>query len=243
MAPLLGINLCYPVASGTYRQVFVLERRFASDEREEVILKSMKRFKGAYNADDTSKNWELYDDMRKDSMVMEQLSASARIADIYAFCGLSSIIEFAPIQIEKYVLPTGGVRVENDDDEESSDEDDPTPVNHIKAQEKLEMAIELAKGIATMHGHKDGVIANVDVQIGQFCRGNNGMIKILDFNRAEVMLYDENYGQYCRFENGVPPDGTLRAPEEIIDAPLTEKIDVYCEFLCVLAVAYQTTSL
>lgn len=214
------------LASGTYRQVFVLERRFASDERDEVILKSMKRFKGAYNADDTG----LYDDMRKDSMVMEQLSASPRIADIYAFCGLSSIIEYAPENIEKYVLPTGGVRVTNDDDDESDDEDDPTPVNHIKAQEKLEMAIELAKGIATMHGHKDGVIANVDVQIGQFCRGNNGMIKILDFNRAEVMLYDESYGGYCRFENGVPPDGSLRAPEEIIDAPLTEKIDVYCEF-------------
>ncbi len=61
-----------------------------------------------------------------------------------------------------------------------------------------------------MHGHSDGVIANVDVQIGQFCRGKDGLVKILDFNRAEVMLYDEDQGEYCKFENGPPPDGSVR---------------------------------
>jgi serine/threonine protein kinase len=33
--------------------------------------------------------------------------------------------------------------------------------------------------------------------------------------------------KYCGFVNGLPPDGMLRAPEENINAPLTEKIDVY----------------
>ena len=70
--------------------------------------------------------------------------------------------------------------------------------------------------------------------------------------RAEVLLYEEERERYCTFMNGVPPNGSvsghrgvvvasdvsiflaefytsiqLRAPEEIIDAPLTEKIDVY----------------
>jgi len=142
-------------------------------------------------------------------MVMELLSSRKRIADIYSFCGLSSVIEYAPGQIEKEVMTTSGRK------------------NIDQPIKMLEMAIELAKILATIHGHKDGVISTADVQVGQFCRGRDGFIKMLDFNRAEVLLYDESHGEYCRFENGVPPDGSLRAPEEIIDAPLTEAIDVY----------------
>jgi len=138
---------------------------------------------------------------RKDSMVMEQLTHSPRIANIYSFCALSSIIEYAPGDIEKYVMPTGGYK--------EAGNDDPTPLNKIDGVEKLQLSLELAKGIAAMHGHSEGVIANVDVQIGQFCRGKDGLVKILDFNRAEVMLYDERQGGYCRFENGKPPDGSV----------------------------------
>ena len=56
------------LAAGTYRQVFVLEHL-----DDEVVFKSMKRFKSgrtfeqrtAYNPNETDKNWDLYDDMRK----------------------------------------------------------------------------------------------------------------------------------------------------------------------------------
>ena len=142
-------------------------------------------------------------------MVMELLSSSKRIADVYSFCGLSSIIEYASGQIEKEVMITSGRK------------------NIDQPIKKIEMAIELSKVVATIHGHKDGLISTADIQVGQFCRGRDGFIKMLDFNRAEVLLYDESHGDYCRFENGVPPDGSLRAPEEIIDAPLSEAIDVY----------------
>lgn len=173
----------------------------------------------AYDPENVYANFELYDDMRKDSMVMELLTSSPRIANIYSFCALSSLIEYAPGNLEEYVMRN---EVEREDD------DDPTPKNdYIKPLEKLEMALELAKGIAAMHGYEGGVLANVDVQIGQFCRGKDGLIKILDFNRAEVLMYSEEDEQYCTFSNGPPPDGSLRSPEEIIDAPLTEKIDVY----------------
>ena len=118
---------------------------------------------------------------------------------------MSSIIEFVAGNIEKQVLPTHGKK--NDDD--VNDNDDPTPVNNIKPQKKLEMAMELALVIATIHGHKDGVIATADIQVSQFSRGTDGFLKMLDFNRAEAMLYDDTHNRYCRFENGVPPDGTV----------------------------------
>jgi hypothetical protein len=131
-------------------------------------------------------------------MVMELLTSSNRIANIYSFCATSSLVEYAPGSIEEYVMA--------DDD---LDGDDLTPRNEIGAGEKLAMSLEMAKGLAVMHGHSGGVIANVDVQIGQFSRGNDGLIKIIDFNRAEVMLYDEVENEYCKFENGYPPDGSV----------------------------------
>ncbi|KAL7549917.1 hypothetical protein ACHAWF_015418 [Thalassiosira exigua] len=152
---------------------------------------------------------------------MESLTASPRIANIYSFCAMSSITEYTPGCLDQYVMPTGG---EQDDEKV----EDPTPVNdYIEPVEKLGIALEMAKGLATMHGYTDGVIVNVDVQIGQFCRGKDGLIKILDFNRAEAMMWDKERGVYCPFTNGVPPDGSLRSPEEIVDGLLSENIDVY----------------
>ena len=169
-------------------------------------------------------------------MVMELLTSSPRIADIYSFCALSSIIEYAPGNIEDYVMPTEGY------DSRSHQEkvEDPTPVNdYIKPIEKLEMALELAKGLAAMHGHSGGVIANVDVQIGQFCRGKDGLIKILDFNRAEVLLYDEEGEQYCMFENGIPPDGSVSRFHKVHIAAIFSKhpFSQYLLSICYLSLS------
>jgi hypothetical protein len=132
-------------------------------------------------------------------MVMELLTSSNRIANIYSFCATSSLVEYAPGNIEKYVMA----------DHEIDGGNISIPMNNIGAGEKLEMSLEMAKGIAAMHGHSGGAIANVDVQIGQFSRGKDGLIKIIDFNRAEAMLFDEVGEEYCKFENGNPPDGSV----------------------------------
>ena len=141
-----------------------------------------------------------------DAMVIELLSSSSRAIDMYAHCSLSSIIEFAPTNMEDYIFPTKGfqpkkfVRRGDKDYVDSAIDDEPQPVNdHISMEEKLEIALEMAKCIAAMHGFEDGVIVNVDVQLGQFFRGRDGMVKIVDFNRAEPMLYDRETEQYCRW--------------------------------------------
>ena len=137
-------------------------------------------------------------------MVMELLTSSNRIANIYSFCATSSLVEYAPGNIEEYVMADRrGMKRKNDGGNIS------IPANDLGAMEKLEMSLEMARGIAAMHGHSGGVIANVDVQMGQFSRGVDGLIKIIDFNRAEAMLFDEVGGEYCRFENGIPPDGSV----------------------------------
>ena len=98
------------------------------------------------------------------------------------------------------------------------------------------MALELSKGLATMHGHAGGVIANVDVQLAQFGRGEDGLIKILDFNRAEVPLYDEKQERYCTFSNGVPLDGSVSIYIDIdmgaiLFKPLICRVSNYVSFV------------
>lgn len=167
------------------------------------------------------------DDMRKDSMVMELLTSSPRSPNIYGHCGMSSLTEFLPEDIEEAVLPTFGYSPkrllrgsrELDFDSELND--------HLSPREKLEIALEISKCLAVMHGFEGGVIAHVDLQWPQFYRGNDGFIKLIDYNRAEPLLYDPEGEEYCRFRNGKPGDGQYRAPEEVRDHPLTEKIDVF----------------
>jgi len=99
--------------------------------------------------------------------------------------------------------------------------------DYISPEEKLSIALEMAKSLAVLHGHPDGPIAHSDVQVGQFFRGTDGVLKIVDYNRAEFVLYNVAKEEYCRWGNGAPVDGSLRAPEENVDAPLDESMDVY----------------
>lgn len=234
------------LGSGFYRNAFLLHKQFVQTEQhdlsmhsnvrssvefDEVVFKSMKQLdkkKHANTADvdvweyDSSDRYsyiELMEDMRKDGMVMELLTFSSRSVNIYSFCGLSSVIEFAPIDIEEFILR----RKDHHPNLVQG-----LPANdHINPREKLDMALEIAKCLAEMHGFVDGPIAHVDVQVGQFFRGRDGYIKIVDYNRAEGLLYDVGRDQYCNFRNGLPGDGTYRSPEENMDLPLNEKIDVY----------------
>ena len=55
-----------------------------------------------------------------------------------------------------------------------------------------------------MHNYKDGVIIHDDIQLSQFLwtDGTKTAVKLNDFNRAEVMLWDEENQEYCTFCNG-----------------------------------------
>ena len=90
--------------------------------------------------------------MRKDAMVMELLSATPRAIDLYAHCAMSSVVEFAGTDMDEALLPTlgfppRGVRGGDESFEARPYNDDLSP------PEKLEVALEMAKCLAVMHGH------------------------------------------------------------------------------------------
>mmetsp|Transcript_8714 Transcript_8714/g.15290 ORF Transcript_8714/g.15290 Transcript_8714/m.15290 type:complete len:368 (+) Transcript_8714:129-1232(+) len=246
-------HLAKYLSHGYYRDAFLFQPAFVSYDEEdkpstqwdEVVFKTMRHLytrseyaglgddevdhnKWDFDPDDKYTFLQYKEDMRKDAMVMEMLSSSPRAIDIYSHCAMSSLIEFAPTDIEEYILPTTGYSPKKFVRRGAKNNDLDEPINdHISPEEKLEIALEMAKCIATMHGFEDGVIAHVDVQVGQFFRGRDGLIKIIDYNRAEPLLYDTKNEKYCKWKNDIPGDGIFRAPEENIDGPLTEKIDVF----------------
>lgn len=124
-----------------------------------------------YDPSDKYTYMTLIEYMRIDSNVMEVLTPSSRAANIFSYCGTSSITEFTPIDIEDYVYPTLGNTPKKIHHEPDEYPYVGPPLNaHISPEEKLEIALEMAKCLAAMHGYKDGPIVNADVQLGMFFR-------------------------------------------------------------------------
>jgi len=84
----------------------------------------------------------------------------------------------------------------------------------------------MAEAIADLHGFKDGVILHGDIQLSQYLFSRDGQLKLNDFNRAEVLLWDTEKRDYCRYTIGLSY-GNLRSPEEDEGEPLNEQIDVF----------------
>ena len=189
------------LGAGYFRQAFLLERIVARDEHmrsneegvqndwDDVVFKIMQQLEEesgevpfaeddevqsqgwGYNPGDKYTYLGLVEYMRIDSNVMELLSHTPRAANIYSYCGTSSITEFTPIDIEDYVYPTQGNTPKKLHHEPEDYPYLPLPLNsHVSYEEKLEIALEMAKCVAAMHGYRDGPIVNVDIQLGQFFR-------------------------------------------------------------------------
>lgn len=98
--------------------------------------------------------------------------------------------------------------------------------NNFSATQKLQFSLDMAEALALMHNHPGGVLIHDDIQLSQFLLAPNGRVKFNDFNRAEIMQFDQQHNQYCKYYNG-RGHGDWRSPEEYNDDPLDEYMDVF----------------
>lgn len=154
---------------------------------------------------------ESFDEIRKEAIIMERLTKSPRIIDLYGHCGFSVSAEVVPIELEERIVLGEGYA--DPKDVEERNKDGLRPYNNFTAEEKLDIALQMAESIADLHGFEDGVIVHDDVQLCQWMTTVDGKHKLGDFNRATIMEWDEINGQYCKFNNG-KGYGNYRAPEE-----------------------------
>lgn len=198
------------ISYGAYRSVWVLHQPYPDDMK--FALKMM-RYKHDY---EPGTYWKTLND----ALVMERLTASPRIVDIYGHCGATVWVEAMPNEVEEIIVKGEGMAKQKDLPSEL------TPLNPYTVEEKLDMALYMAESLADLHGFADGVIVHDDVQLCQWLRTKDGRLKLGDFNRAEVMDYNAKKGEYCAYSNG-SCGGNYRAPEEYAVRDLNEQIDVY----------------
>eukprot|EP00535_Pseudo-nitzschia_heimii_P008804 CAMPEP_0197185296 /NCGR_PEP_ID=MMETSP1423-20130617/11646_1 /TAXON_ID=476441 /ORGANISM="Pseudo-nitzschia heimii, Strain UNC1101" /LENGTH=617 /DNA_ID=CAMNT_0042636321 /DNA_START=147 /DNA_END=1997 /DNA_ORIENTATION=+ len=198
------------ISHGAFRMVWILHQ-FSPVEMKSAL--KVTRYK---------KNWEprYFWYTLNDAMVMEKLTGSPRIVNIYGHCGGTVWVEAMPHELEEIVVPGEGMAKQKDLP------DIVKPKNDFKVEEKLDIALRMAESIADLHGFRDGVIVHDDVQLCQWLRTANGEIKLGDFNRAEVMEFNEKDKEYCEYYNG-SCYGNYRAPEEYDKGYLNEKIDIF----------------
>jgi serine/threonine protein kinase len=177
----------YYIGRGFYRDVWV---NFKPADDIKTILK-MTRFE--FDVD--FKSLFL---VRQEALVMERLSQSSSIVDIYGYCGTSVLVEAIPFEVEDYVIPGTGYKKQA----ELRDEGQVKPQNEYTPTEKLQMALEMAESIAVLHGYADGVIVHDDIQLRQWLRTREGRLKLGDFNRANMLSWDAKKGEYCKYSNG-----------------------------------------
>ena len=179
---------------------------------------------------DSNYELEDYEFMRMDAITAERLYWSPRIVDIYAFCGLGMINEaMVHGDMEHIAVPSGEGRSEEFEDPETSQK--LKVYNQLTGTKKLEFALDMAEAVLLMHSFPDGVIVHdgtyptkvfegkqaqffhtqltslcflpclTDIQLSQFLLSNEGTLVLNDFNRAEIMLFNEKDQEYCRYRN------------------------------------------
>jgi len=119
---------------------------------------------------------------------------------------------------------------------EWSQEDLMYNMNNLTGFERVHIALNMAKSIALLHNWEGGVIVHNDIQPQQFFMTESfeektyddgePLVKLHDFNRAEIMLWDDVNKRYCKYRNG-GGGGNWRAPEEYEDDWLNEKMDIW----------------
>lgn len=190
------------LGSGGFYDVFRADHVLL-ENREEIAFKQI-RYQWEFSHD----NMEA---VRVDALVNERLSSNPRIVDIFGYCGMSMLSEYMPSGNLEQVFAA-----QLHEDEEYGE---------LSPEDKFVIVSEVAVAIASLHGFRDGVIVHGNLDLSQLLFNEEGYVKLNDFNRAEILLFDEDDQKYCKYENG--PSVTTGAPEEHMLDPIDESADVY----------------
>jgi len=217
-----GFHISY-IGSGFYRNVWhVHDVSRLSKHANDYALKTLQIDKNITSVSIA--------DVGRDALVMEKLTGSPRITNIYGYCSTSVSSEFVSQELQDEVVPGEGFTFGRHDFDLKTDSQ---PRNNFTSNDKLLMALQMAESIADLHGFPGGVIVHDDIQLCQWLNKSNdkdgGMTTSLvlgDFNRARIMRWNEASREYCKFF-GSTAVGDYRSPEEYNSKKLDEKVDVY----------------
>jgi hypothetical protein len=192
------------LASGSYRDAWLVQEHGLKEHG--FIWKNM-----IFTEDPKLDfNHKRFREMQVDAIVMDQLTSSPRIPDIYGHCGTSLITERLVDTVVSDML--GGGSGYPKEDEGDDPKDAISPHNNLTLTEKLDMAISFSESLADLHGYVGGSMMHGDFHSPQWLRSMDGVIKLNDFNKAQIFQFDTEAGDYCPVRRCF--HGSYRAPED-----------------------------
>ena len=226
------------LAHGQYRDTWLLESLIQNTPSgltlDNVVLKALRL------VDELDYTAWYAVSIAREAIVMERTSSRPQTMNIYGHCFTSTLVEQGWELSQRIVEGTeyhGRGRIRAHDlwrvQQESSNDEDVYPFNNFTKEEKLTMAIQMAEGLAVLHGHDEGVIVNDDVHPDQWLFNKDGLVKFNDFNNARILAWNESGqgeggeegGAYCKYDVWV--GGDYRSPEQMKGMPVDEKSDVW----------------
>jgi len=186
------------LASGLWRSVWAVDSRL---ESEVTVIKMMEM---KHKLDDRN-----FDRHRRDALVMERLTSSSHVVDVHGYCGNSVITEFIATPLDDLVQGNNHF----------------TSLVANSTNDRMKLALGVARGLQAMHEIPGGPIIHADVQAKQFLVTASGQVKVNDFNRCRFMGHDKD-NVPCKVRIPSSP-GKARSPEEYKSRELDEKLDVF----------------
>ncbi|KAL7579727.1 hypothetical protein ACA910_021870 [Epithemia clementina (nom. ined.)] len=166
-----------------------------------------KTFKLEHNMEDA-----FFENNRVDALAMERLTSSPYIIDVYAFCAMSVVQEFAGKEISSFA-------------------------NKLDPKNKLEIATKVAQAVVDIHsigGADQPSLVHNDINLANLIFTEDGRPVLNDFNIAILLKKHNETGETCPFYFRFPnpqwrsPEEQIYSDQQDLEPPLvTEKVDVY----------------
>ena len=211
---------------GGRRDAWELDRIIPQEEETEQIILKTLRWDQPY-----SENF--FDNQRRDALALERLTDSPHVIDVFGYCGMSTLNEFAGNgNLFKYLRDC----------------------KDVESTYLLVYARNISIGLADIHeidiDHPDDdasdyvspmppempTLLHYDFRHHNMLLTNDGRVKVSDFNIAQLLRWDTSKNETCGYwwyrVCGKTIWGTDRAPEECVEKDerrqsLTHKTEVY----------------
>jgi serine/threonine protein kinase len=187
---------------------------------------------------------ESLEKIKTEALIMERLTSSPVIANIYGHCGTSTIVEMGneitndivPYN-EDYMMSRGRMKqryldqlefeANGNTNDNTNTNIKPYSMNNLTTVEKLDIALAMAIGIAEHHGYKESVIVNDDAHPDQWLVTDDGRYIFNDMNNAIFLKWNFYKKEYCKYSSSY--GGDYRSPEEVQEngSDVDETVDIW----------------
>mmetsp|Transcript_33281 Transcript_33281/g.99041 ORF Transcript_33281/g.99041 Transcript_33281/m.99041 type:complete len:478 (-) Transcript_33281:1470-2903(-) len=141
----------------------------------------------------------------REGSVLSRLAGSKHVVQLYGFCSHSFLMEMAAGEMREHIEKH---------------------FRDISSAQKLDMAAQVAEGVAEVHdvdGADRPTVVHKDLKPANVLRMSDGTLKLSDFNNAQLVLRNRTSGGVCEMRRRDVRRNSFYSPEEARNAPFTQK--------------------